>query len=114
MHLVSRIRSAVPRGGRSPGDRAGPGPRPRDPVAPARQHHHPLRLVRPRELPRGKRHRSRRRGIRRAVPQSRAATILDLTDLPIEPICYTDEEFAELVRKKNPFIHQALAEDIRV
>ncbi|WP_286878583.1 nucleotidyltransferase domain-containing protein [Methanoculleus sp. UBA413] len=44
----------------------------------------------------------------------RAATILDLTDLPIEPICYTDEEFAELVRKKNPFIHQALAEGIRV
>jgi hypothetical protein len=27
-----------------------------------------------------------------------------LTDLPIEPLCYTEEEFAELVRSANPFI----------
>lgn len=44
----------------------------------------------------------------------RAAAILDLTDLPIEPLCYTEEEFAELVRSGNPFILQALAEGIRV
>ena len=44
----------------------------------------------------------------------RAATILDLTDLPVEPICYTDEEFTGLVQSGNPFIHQALAEGIRV
>jgi predicted nucleotidyltransferase len=47
-------------------------------------------------------------------PHRRAATILGLTDLPIEPLCYTDEEFAELVRSANPFIRQALAEGIRV
>ncbi len=50
----------------------------------------------------------------RERPHRRAATILDLTDLPIEPICYTEEEFAELVRSKNPFIREALAEGIRV
>ena len=44
----------------------------------------------------------------------RAAAILDLTELPVEPICYTDEEFTELVRSGNPFILQALAEGIRV
>jgi predicted nucleotidyltransferase len=44
----------------------------------------------------------------------RAAAILDLTDLPVEPICCTGEEFAELVRSKNPFIREALAEGIRV
>nr|WP_303716669.1 nucleotidyltransferase domain-containing protein [Methanoculleus marisnigri] len=44
----------------------------------------------------------------------RAAAILDLTELPVEPICYTEEEFAELVRSANPFIHQALAEGVRV
>jgi hypothetical protein len=44
----------------------------------------------------------------------RAAAILDLTDLPVEPICYTDEEFAEMVRSGNPFILQALAEGVRV
>ncbi|MCK9306900.1 MAG: nucleotidyltransferase domain-containing protein [Methanoculleus sp.] len=44
----------------------------------------------------------------------RAAAILDLTDLPVEPICYTEEEFAEMVRGGNPFIHQALAEGVRV
>jgi len=44
----------------------------------------------------------------------RAAAILDLTELPVEPICYTDEEFTELVRSGNPFILQALAEGVRV
>jgi len=44
----------------------------------------------------------------------RAAAILDLTELPVEPICYTEEEFAELVRSANPFIQQALAEGVRV
>ena len=44
----------------------------------------------------------------------RAAAILDLTELPVEPICYTDEEFTELVRSGNPFIHQALAKGVRV
>ncbi len=83
--------------------------------APARLHHHPVRFVFPRRLPRGERCRpDRRRGLSRAVPQSRAAAILDLTELPVEPICYTDEEFTELVRSGNPFILQALAEGVRV
>ena len=32
----------------------------------------------------------------------------------VEPICYTEEEFAELVRSPSPFIHPALAEGVRV
>ncbi len=44
----------------------------------------------------------------------RAAAILDLTDLPVEPLCYTDEEFADLVRDGNPFVLQAMAEGIRI
>lgn len=44
----------------------------------------------------------------------RAAAILDLTDLPVEPLCYTDEEFADLIREENPFVLQALAEGIRL
>jgi hypothetical protein len=80
--------------------------------APARLHHHPVRVVFPRRLPRGERCRpDRRRGRSRAVPQSRAAAILEL---PVEPLCYTGEEFTELVRSPNPFIHQALAEGVRV
>ena len=50
----------------------------------------------------------------RERPHKRAAAILGLTDLPVEPLCYTDEEFTELVRNENPFILQALAEGIRV
>ena len=50
----------------------------------------------------------------RERPHKRAAAILDLTELPVEPLCYTDEEFTELVRNENPFILQALAEGIRV
>jgi len=50
----------------------------------------------------------------RERPHRRAAAILGLTGLPIEPICYTEEEFAELVRSGNPFILQALAEGVRV
>jgi len=47
-------------------------------------------------------------------PHKRAAFIIGLTDLPVEPICYTEEEFAELVRSGNPFIQQALAEGVQV
>jgi hypothetical protein len=35
------------------------------------------------------------------------------TDLPVEPLCYTDEGFAGLVPDGNPFILRALAEGIR-
>lgn len=54
------------------------------------------------------------RGRSRAVPRGRAAAVLGLTGLPIEPFCYTEEEFAEMVRSPNPFILQALAEGVRV
>ena len=99
----------------SPGDRRGPGSRGDDPVPPARLRRHPLRVVCPRRLSRGERHRPRRRrGLSRTAPRGRAAAILGLTDLPVEPLCYTEEEFAELVRDENPFILRALAEGIRV
>ena len=38
----------------------------------------------------------------------RIATILDLTDLPIEPLCYTMEEFDRMVDEENLFIEDAL------
>ncbi|SCL74676.1 putative nucleotidyltransferases [Methanoculleus chikugoensis] len=47
-------------------------------------------------------------------PHKRAAFIIGLTDLPVEPLCYTDEEFADLIREENPFVLQALAESTRV
>ncbi|MHA1196719.1 MAG: nucleotidyltransferase domain-containing protein [Promethearchaeota archaeon] len=34
----------------------------------------------------------------------RIGKILSLTDLPIEPLVYTKQEFEELIRSKNPFI----------
>jgi predicted nucleotidyltransferase len=44
----------------------------------------------------------------------RAAAIFGLTDLPVEPLCYTDEGFIDLVRGGNQFILRAPAEGIRV
>ena len=38
----------------------------------------------------------------------RIAAILDLTDLPIEPLCYTMEEFDRMVDEENLFIEDAL------
>ena len=40
--------------------------------------------------------------------------IAAVTDLPIEPVCYTKEELGELVRNKNPFILSILEEGIAV
>ena len=36
--------------------------------------------------------------------------VLELTDLPIEPLVYTPAEFEELVRAGNPFILRVLRE----
>jgi predicted nucleotidyltransferase len=44
----------------------------------------------------------------------RIAAILDLTDLPIEPLCYTPAEFEQLVRDKNPFIAAVLEEAVEL
>ena len=34
----------------------------------------------------------------------RPVDIIILTDLPIKPVCYTGEEFAEMLWKKNPIV----------
>jgi len=34
----------------------------------------------------------------------RISKILKMTDLPIEPLCYTPEEFKVMLKEKNPFI----------
>ncbi len=91
----TRIRSAVPRGGRSPGDRAGPGPRPRG-------------------LPRGKRRRpDRRRGLPRAAPQTGSG----------HPRSHRPPDRTPLLHRRGvrrdgperqPLIRRALAEGIRV
>jgi len=42
----------------------------------------------------------------------RIAALLDLTDLPVEPLCYTPAEFERLVEEKNPFILEALLDGV--
>ena len=44
----------------------------------------------------------------------RIGKILDLTDLPIEPLVYTVEEFEELKKSRNPFITEVLKTAIRL
>jgi len=38
----------------------------------------------------------------------RIARILDMTNLPIQPLVYTPEEFDEMVQRKNPLITEVL------
>ncbi len=38
----------------------------------------------------------------------RADKILGMTELPIEPLCYTEQEFEEMKRKGNPFVKEIL------
>ena len=42
----------------------------------------------------------------------RIAAIMDLTDLPIEPMCYTPEEFDRMVMDGNCFIEDALRDGV--
>ncbi|MDI6714655.1 MAG: nucleotidyltransferase domain-containing protein [Thermodesulfovibrio sp.] len=44
----------------------------------------------------------------------RIGKILELTDLPIEPIVYTPEEFDELNKSQNPFITEVLKTAIKL
>ncbi len=44
----------------------------------------------------------------------RIGKILDLTDLPIEPLVYTTEEFEELKNSHNPFITEILKTAVRL
>jgi len=36
--------------------------------------------------------------------------VIDMTDLPVEPMVYAPAEFRDMVDKGNPFIMQVLAE----
>ena len=38
----------------------------------------------------------------------RIGKILDLTDLPVEPLVYTEKEFKKLLEEENPFILEVL------
>lgn len=40
--------------------------------------------------------------------------IADITDLPVEAVCYTKEEFGDLIRNKNSFILSVLEEGISI
>jgi predicted nucleotidyltransferase len=42
----------------------------------------------------------------------RPSLVRDLTDLPIEPLCYTPAEFEELFAADNPFIMEILSEAV--
>lgn len=44
----------------------------------------------------------------------RIKTLMDMNDLnlPIEPIGYTEEEFEEMVKRRNPFILNVLEEGV--
>jgi predicted nucleotidyltransferase len=44
----------------------------------------------------------------------RIGKILELTDLPVEPLVYTCEEFEELKNSKNPFITEVLKTAIKL
>ena len=44
----------------------------------------------------------------------RIGKVLDLTDLPIEPLVYTVEEFEELKKSENPFIIEVIKTAIRL
>lgn len=44
----------------------------------------------------------------------RIADIIGLTDLPIEPLCYTEGEFGEMIANNNNFISEVLKEGVMI
>jgi predicted nucleotidyltransferase len=44
----------------------------------------------------------------------RPGLVLELTDLPVEALCYTADEFARMLADENPFILAALEEGVAV
>ncbi len=42
----------------------------------------------------------------------RIAGVLGLTDLPIEPLCYTEDEFRKMILNENDFISEVLKEGV--
>lgn len=44
----------------------------------------------------------------------RIASVLGLTDLPIEALCYTEEEFREMIMNDRGFISEVLKEGVLI
>lgn len=44
----------------------------------------------------------------------RIASVLGLTDLPIEALCYTEEEFREMIMNDRGFISEVLKEGVAI
>ncbi len=44
----------------------------------------------------------------------RIASVLGLTDLPIEALCYTEEEFREMITNNRGFISEVLKEGVAI
>lgn len=42
----------------------------------------------------------------------RAAEVIGLTDLPIEPLCYTEDEFEKMLNNRNSLVSEALKEGV--
>ena len=44
----------------------------------------------------------------------RIGKVIELTDLPIEPLVYTEEEWHELKSENNPFVDKILKEGVKL
>lgn len=44
----------------------------------------------------------------------RIAEVIGLTDLPIEPLCYTEDEFKRMISNDNNFIAEVLKEGVMI
>ncbi len=46
--------------------------------------------------------------------KDRIANVLMLTDIPIEPLCYTEDEFERKIKEENPFISDVINESKKI
>ncbi len=44
----------------------------------------------------------------------RIGKVLDLTDLPVEPLVYTEDEFRQMIREGTPFISEIMKDAKRL
>jgi len=44
----------------------------------------------------------------------RIQDVIGLTDLPIEPLCYTEEEFRTMMANKNSFISEVMKDGVMI
>jgi len=44
----------------------------------------------------------------------RILAVLEMTDLPVEPLVYTPAEFRQMLERDNPFMRRAVDEGIRL